>query len=151
MLTRLKRIFEDAVDAAAGADGAEDEAHAVQRAAAALLVEMTRADSEVTDAEREHVASALETVFRLSREEAAALLEAATEDAHAATSLYEFTSLLNQRFEHQQKVQLVEQLWRVAYADGELEKHEAHLVRKVADLLHLRHREYIGGKLRAGG
>ena len=38
-----------------------------------------------------------------------------------------------------------------AYADGELEMHEAHLVRKVADLLHLRHHEYIGGKLRAGG
>jgi len=149
MIARLKRLFQDAVDQAATDDEGAD--RGVRRAAAALMVEMCRADSEVTEAERAHVAGALETEFGLSHDEALALLDSADEDADAATSLYEFTRILNERFSHEQKVRLVDQLWSVAYADGNLEKHEAHLVRKVADLLHLRHREYIGGKLRAGG
>jgi uncharacterized tellurite resistance protein B-like protein len=148
MIARLKRLFQDAVDQAAAGDNPEQ---AVRRAAAALMVEMIRADSEVTEGERAHVTNALETEFGLPPDEARALLVAADDDADAATSLYEFTSVLNQCFSHEQKVRLVDQLWGVAYADGSLDKHEAHLVRKVADLLHLRHREYIGGKLRAGG
>lgn len=148
MIARLKRLFQDAVDEAAAN---EDSEQAVRRAAAALMVEMTRADNEVTDAERAHVTRALETEFGLEPDDARELLDAADDDADAATSLYEFTRVLNQQFSHDQKVRLVDQLWHVAYADGNLEKHEAHLVRRVADLLHLRHREYIGGKLRAGG
>ena len=85
----------------------------------------------------------------LPRAEVDELMENAAAHADSATSLYEFTSVLNAQFDQAQKTHFVEQLWRIAYADGELEKHEAHLVRKVADLLHLRHREYIGGKMRA--
>ncbi len=149
MLSALKRIFDDAVsDAAAGRD---DAGHAVQRAAAALLVEMSRADSDEAPVEREHIARALERVFGLDADEVRELMDAGSSRADAATSLYEFTSVLNRELSHERKVMFVEQLWRVAYADGELEKHEAHLVRQVADLLHLRHHEYIGGKLQAGG
>ncbi len=150
MIARLKRIFDAAVTDAAGGSGADAE-HALRRAAASLLVEMSRADREVTAREREHVARALEGIFELPAQEVAEILQAGEDGAEAATSLYEFTKVLNERFAHEQKVHFVEQLWRIAYADGELDKHEAHLVRRVADLLHLRHREYIGGKLRAGG
>ena len=92
---------------------------------------------------------ALSEIFELDRSEVQTLLEAAETRVDEATSLYEFTRVINDSFEHEEKVRIVEMLWRVAYSDGELEKHEGHLVRKVADLLHLRHREYIGAKLRA--
>jgi len=148
VIAALKRIFDAAVgEAAAEPGGAE---HAVQRAAAALLVEMSRADSDEAAVEREHIARALREVFALSGDEVDELMAAGGSDADEATSLYEFTSVLNREFTHERKVMFVQQLWRVAYADGELEKHEAHLVRQVADLLHLRHHEYIGGKLQAG-
>jgi uncharacterized tellurite resistance protein B-like protein len=150
VLSRLKRIFDDSLaDASAGDD--ERAEHALHRAAAALLVEMSRADHAVSDVECAHIARALEQVFGLSRAEVHELMSAGENDADAATSLYEFTRVLNERLDHERKVHFVDELWRVAYSDGELEKHEAHLVRKVADLLHLRHREYIGGKLKAEG
>jgi uncharacterized tellurite resistance protein B-like protein len=146
MINKLKSIFNSAL---AQAGSAEDDGHALERAAAALMIEMSRADHHVDEREQALITNALTDVFQLERAEVDELLAGADTNADEATSLYEFTSILNSRFEHEQKVQFVEQLWRIAYADGELEKHEAHLVRKVADLLHLRHREYIDGKLRA--
>lgn len=149
MLSRLKTIFDDAV---ASVTAAPDEAHSehpARLAAAALLVEMSRADHEVSEREQAHIRRALMDVFGLAQDEVDSLMAAGASSADAATSLYEFTSVVNERFSHEQKVHLVELLWRIAYADGELEKHEAHLVRRLANLLHLRHREYIAGKLRA--
>lgn len=148
MLSALKRIFDDSVRHAA-TDGGDRAEHAQQRAVAALLSEMSRADRDATHSERALIGQALQDVFGLASDEVEELLQAGASDAEAAISLYEFTSVLNREFDHAQKVHFVELLWQIAYSDGELEKHEAHLVRKVADLLHLRHREYIGGKLKA--
>ena len=146
MLSKLKSIFTSAL---AQADRVDDDGHSLKRAAAALMIEMSRADHHVDAREQALIATALTEVFQLADAEVDELLAVADTNADQATSLYEFTSILNTQFDHERKVLFVEQLWRIAYADGELEKHEAHLVRKVADLLHLRHREYIGGKLRA--
>jgi uncharacterized tellurite resistance protein B-like protein len=149
MLSRLRTIFDDAVTQVGTSPGSAECEHAIRLAAAALLVEMSRADHEVSPHEEAHIRRALLEVFDLPPDEVEALVDAGVSRADAATSLYEFTSIVNERFDHDQKVHLVELMWRIAYADGELEKHEAHLVRRVADLLHLRHREYISGKLRA--
>ncbi len=110
---------------------------------------MSRADSQVVDAEQASIGTALRECFDLEDGEIDSLLALAEADADEAVSVFEFTTVLNQHFEHAQKIRFVEHLWRVAFADGTLEKHEAHLVKKVADLLHLRHREYISAKLRA--
>ena len=147
MLSRLKHFFQDTLDSTHQSTGMDDQA--LQRAVAALCIEMSRADSQVLDLERAGIVSALRECFDLEAGEIDNLLNLAERDADEAVSLFEFTTLLNQHFDHPQKVRFVEHLWRVAYADGQLEKHEAHLVKNVADLLHLRHREYIGAKLRA--
>lgn len=151
MLSQLRRIFDDAVAQASGTHDGDAGEQAVRRAAAALMVEMGRADHHVAPQEQARIEYALGQVFGLDAEEVQALSHDGESQVDAATSLYEFTSIINQRFSHERKVQLVDELWRIAYADGELDKHEAHLVRKVAGLLHLRHREYIGGKLKAEG
>ncbi len=148
MLNNLKRFFEDALEQSSQASEATTE-HALQRAVAALCIEMSRADSQVLEAERAGIITALRECFDLPADEIDNLLNLAEADADEAVSLFEFTTLLNQHFEHAQKIRFVEQLWRVAYADGQLEKHEAHLVKNVSDLLHLRHREYISAKHKA--
>ena len=148
MLNNLKRFFENALEQSSQATEASTE-HTLQRAVAALCIEMSRADSQILEAERAGIITALRECFDLPADEIDSLLSLAETDADEAVSLFEFTTLLNQHFEHSQKIQFVEQLWRVAYADGHLEKHEAHLVKNVSDLLHLRHREYIGAKLKA--
>ena len=65
-----------------------------------------------------------------------------------AVSLYEFTAVINDQFDREQKIDLVEMLWRVAYADQELDQYEEYFVRKIADLLHVSHKDYIQAKLR---
>ena len=73
----------------------------------------------------------------------------AAEEARLATDYFQFTSLINKSFSAEQKVQVIEYLWQVAYADGHLDAHEQHFMRKIADLLYVSHADYVGAKQRA--
>jgi len=86
--------------------------------------------------------------FRLSHQEAARLAELGGEEARAAVSLYEFTETIDKSLAVEDKIRIVEMLWEIAYADGDLDKYEEHLMRKLADLLHLSHRQLIQAKHR---
>jgi uncharacterized tellurite resistance protein B-like protein len=87
--------------------------------------------------------------FTFSDEELARVVALAEEKARAANDFFAFTSTLNDRFEHPQKVRMVELMWGVAFADGHLDANENHLISKVAGLLHVTHGEYIAAKLHA--
>lgn len=145
MLNAIRDFFERHV---AGAAAQTQDSHAIQVATAALLVEMVRMDGEIQKAEREAVLRAVWTKFDLSADEAAELVRLAEKEASQATDYYEFTSLINQHFSREQKEKLVEQLWRVAYADAELNVYEEHLARKIANLLHVPNEAFIAAKLR---
>jgi uncharacterized tellurite resistance protein B-like protein len=77
------------------------------------------------------------------------LIQLAEDEAGDATDYYQFTSLINRQFSAAQKERVIELMWEVAYADADLSAHEQHVVRKIADLLHVPHRAYIAAKLRA--
>ena len=152
MIRTFRRLFESTVATAARAEETEAREHGYHVATAALLVEMMRADYEVRPAEREAVLRALGAAFDdLSADETRDLLARAEERADDATSLYEFTRFINDRLDHKQKAHIVELLWRVAYADGDLDKYEEHLVRRIADLIHVPHSVFIRMKHRAAG
>ena len=152
MIRAFQRLFESTVATAARASTVEEREHGYHVATAALLVEMMRADYEVQPEEREAVLRALAAAFDdLSPEETRDLLARAEERADDATSLYEFTQHINRRLDHEQKAHVVELLWRVAYADGDLDKYEEHLVRRIADLIHVPHSVFIRMKHKARG
>jgi len=119
-----------------------------QLATAALLFEVARADNQVQSTEEAAVAAAINKAFALPPAETESLLALARTEAEEATSLYEFTRLINDHFSAPQKSHVVELLWRVALADGDLDKYEEHLIRKVADLLYVPNRQLIQTKLR---
>ena len=149
MIGTFRRLFESTVVAAGHAGEAGEREHGYHVATAALLVEMMRADSTVAPAERSAVLRALAAAFDdLTPEETRDLLARAEERADDATSLYEFTRIVNQRFDHEQKAHVVELLWRIAWADGELDKYEESLVRRIADLIHVPHSVFIRMKHR---
>jgi len=149
MLQVIKSFFERRVaPAVTRADDVTAE-HAYQLATGALLVEMSRADDEVTEEERAAVMGAMRRAFELSPEETDELVRLAEQEADRATSLYDFTRLINEQFSPQQKERIIELMWRVAFADGDLDKYEEHLVRKIADLLYVPHRVFIASKYRA--
>lgn len=147
MLRALKDLFDAIVpppsQAATGGD------HILHLATAVLLVEVMRADPQLGEQERVAVVEALRRKFALADDELQRLVELAHEKARTANDFYSFTSTLNERFDHAQKVRMVEFMWTVALADGHLDAHESHLISKVAGLLHVTHGEYIAAKLHA--
>lgn len=128
--------------------GAGPGVHGLQLAAAALLFEVMRADYDEHPDERATLERALRQAFSLTDSETRELAELADREAAEAVSLYQFTGLINQQFPAEEKVQLVEMLWQVAYADGRLDRYEEAAVRKITELLHVPHRDFIRAKHR---
>lgn len=121
---------------------------ALQVATAALLLEMMRQDQENKGVEAETIVNALRQQFGLATDELQTLLELAEQEARDATGYHQFTSLINKTCTAEQKCRIVEYMWQVAYADGHLDAHEAHLMRKIADLLYVPHADYVTAKQR---
>lgn len=148
MLRTLKDLF-DAIVSPATAGGPAGGPHSLELATAVLLVEVMRAEPQLGANERLAVVAALQRKFGLPQDELDRLLELAAEAARTASDFHQFTSVINDRFGHPEKIRIVEAMWDVAYADGHLDAHENHLIAKVAGLLHVTHGEYIAAKLRA--
>lgn len=144
MLNTLSELF-SRLTAPPGAESAADHAHTVQLAAAVLIAEVMRAQPGVSPAERAAALAALQQRFALDAAELARLLAQAAQ----ANDFFRFTSQLNERCSQPDKIALIEAMWQVAYADGQLDVHENHVISKVAGLLHVTHGEYIAAKLRA--
>jgi uncharacterized tellurite resistance protein B-like protein len=150
MLRTLKNLL-DALAAPTPQQPQEQAEHMLQLAAAVLLVEVMRADSRVDATERSAVIAALRAGFTLSADEVDRLMELAEQTAQSATDYYTFTSKIVARYGAEERVRLLEHMFRVAYADQHLSAHENHLMRKVASLLHVSHGDYVAAKLRAKG
>lgn len=148
MIDALKKFFDSRL-----APDAHDEigVDAVELATAALLVEMQRADLVADEIDEAEVRAVLARHFSLDDEAVSNLVSLANDRADRAVSLHEFTRLIHDRFDVAQKTTVVEMLWRVALADGRVDAHEEHLVRKVADLLYLPQVAYIKARERAKG
>lgn len=148
MLKTLKDLF-DSLTQPTPAGNAAQRAHAVQLAAAVLLVEVVRFDGKADEAERAAMVGALRSRFALANDEADRLLELAHSTSQTAYDYQRFTGSLNDHFTQPEKISLVEAMWQVAYADAHLDANENHTISKVAGLLHVTHGEYIAAKLRA--
>ena len=149
MLQTIKRFFEERVVTEAAQPAPEVREHGLQLAAAALLFEIVRADTEIKEEERTVVRAAIQGTFGLEKDESDELMRLAEEESRGATSLYEFTHLIDKAFSPEQKKRVVELLWLVAFADAEKHAHEEHLVRRIAGLLHVPHPDFIDAKIRA--
>lgn len=127
------------------------EQHGLESAVATLLYEMTRMDSEVKAADLDAARAALSDLFGLDRQRADALLDEAAHRVGRLTSYFAQVSVINRRFEMDQRILFVEHMWRVAYADGGLDPYEDHLVRKVSNLLYVPHVQCMLARQRARG
>ena len=147
MLKHWRELF-GAVQSAVGGT-AEQESHRLQLATAVLLIEVMQSDSGASEIEVATVERLLKQRFNLTTDELAQLMALARSRQEAAHDLHAFTSQLHAAFDAAEKQRIVEMFWQVAYADGKLDDHEHHLMRKLGDLLHLGHAAFIGTKLRA--
>ncbi|WP_159821482.1 tellurite resistance TerB family protein [Colwellia sp. 20A7] len=121
----------------------------IEISSAVLLCEVMRADGVFTESEQDILTNILIKQFNLNDQEVETVLEQAFVLSENASDFYQFTSKLNQHYSLDERIKIVSLLWQVAYADGELASIEEHIIRKIADLLHLRHNEYIATKIAA--
>lgn len=149
MIKGISRFFQERIRPDGDGQGGAGHEHQLRLATAALLIEMTRADFTVTDAERAAVDRLLRGHFGLDDAETRQLIEFAELEVRTSASLFQFTHLIDKHFALEQKIAIVELLWRVAYSDSAKDHHEEHLVRKVADLLHVPHAAFIQARERA--
>jgi uncharacterized tellurite resistance protein B-like protein len=138
MLDRIHRLLTGHPPAAPAAAHSFEER---QLAAAALMVEAATMDSSFDADERARIAALVQARFGLSSEEAQALVAEAERAASSSVEWYGFTRAIKDGFDHAERVQLVEMMWEVAYADGALHDYEASLLRRVAGLLYVGDRE----------
>ncbi|MDT8396988.1 MAG: TerB family tellurite resistance protein [Pseudomonadales bacterium] len=146
MLASISRFFETYLQPPEKTQD-EDAVCKLQLASAALLIELCKSDQTISDVETGALLVLLEQKFDLTREMLDQLLVLAEQEAHEATSLYQFTSLINQGYDRDEKVQLIRNMWELAFADGNLDRYEEHMIRKVAELLYVSHSDFIKTKL----
>jgi uncharacterized tellurite resistance protein B-like protein len=146
MFSRIKALFDEV------STGAFEKNHTTQSlhlATAVLLIEVMRADTEITDAEQAAIGNSLKTRFALDEASLSELLSHANHAATAAYDFQRFTSSINRQLNSAEKQEIIETLWLVAFSDGVLSAHENHLMRKIADLLHISHGDYVAAKASA--
>jgi len=145
MLDGIKSFFNRNIELSEPVPGQEEASgepghpdRALQVAACALLLELAHADEEFADEEREHIEEALQRHFDLDPATVQELIGLADRERRKSVDLYQFTRLIADTYDLGQKMVLVEVMWRVVYADGELAKHESYLMRKISSLLGLK-------------
>lgn len=144
MLKSLLQLFESNVSES-------EKSHTVELATAALLSEIMRADAHVDDEELEAYKAQLYTRFSLPQEALNALADEGRASAEDAVDLVQFTQVINDNCDSHDKQQILKGLWEVAYADKSIAPIEEHTIRRIADLLHLPHSQFIKTKLSVTG
>ena len=144
MINRIRALF-------AEPEGSKWEKHSVDQihlAAAALLVEAAHLDESYDELERRAVVYVLKQEFELSDEECDTLIEQAEAAQHEATDLYRFIRKFDSNFGHAERLRLIEMLWQVVYADGELHPYESNLIQRISGMLHVTDRERADARRR---
>jgi uncharacterized tellurite resistance protein B-like protein len=138
MLARLKGFLSDTGDGSRNVPHGQDE---LQLAAAVLMVEAGRMDGLLDEEEEHRIAELVRDRFELDSGAAGLLLEAAKAATEDSGHIYPFTRTVARKYDHDERINMIEMLWEVVYADGELHEFEANLLRRAAGLLYVTDRE----------
>ena len=136
MINRIKALF--AEGAAKAGPPEKDE---LQAAAAALLVEAASMDGDFDEDERASITQLMKSHFELNDDESQTLIEEAEIVIQESGQLYNFTRVIKDRYEAEQRIEMIEMLWEVAYADGNVDHFEANLISRVAGLIYVNDRD----------
>ena len=125
----------------------EKEQNIINNACAALLIETALADKVFNTEEIDSMKKTLREVYEIDEKDLDELISESEKKVSESTSLYEYTRLINDLCDYQDKLKLINNLWAIAFADKHLDKYEEYLIRKISDLLHVSHSDFIQQKL----
>jgi uncharacterized tellurite resistance protein B-like protein len=147
MIDIIKILFEKRAADSSGFKE-EDASERIQVATCALLLEVANSDSDFSDIEKDNIITILKKDFHLSDEYVTELMATSGRALKKSVDLWHFTNLINENYSIEEKIKVIEMLWKVIYADGKLDKYEDHLVHKLSNLLRLTHKQLIEAKIR---
>ncbi|PCJ17939.1 MAG: hypothetical protein COA96_17340 [SAR86 cluster bacterium] len=148
MIGSIKKFFEKNLAKNEAEEQKDSAISKIDLTCAALLIEVMNSDHELDERESAEFIKVLQQSFNVKEEDIAELAELAKEEAKQATSLYEFTKLINDNYDNAQKILLIENMWRIAFSDEKLDKYEDHLIRKISELIYVSHSDFIRAKLK---
>jgi len=119
----------------------------LDKACSALLIEVAYADKIFDESEINSLKESLKETYNIDKEIIHELISDAKKTVNESTSLYEYTRVVNDEFDYSDKLELLSRIWKLAFADGNLDKYEDHLIRKISDLIHISHSDFIKIKL----
>ena len=125
----------------------EKEKNIINHACAALLIETALADKVFNNEEIDSMKLILREVYEIDEKDLDELISESEKKVSESTSLYEYTRLINDLCDYQDKLKLINNLWTIAFADKHLDKYEEFLIRKISDLLYVSHSDFIQQKL----
>ncbi|MBW2406963.1 MAG: TerB family tellurite resistance protein [Deltaproteobacteria bacterium] len=147
MLDIVKRFFGKEKEGTPDAAG-QGASHDINVATCALLVEIARIDGTFTKEEMQTVLSILKEKYGLSREHADALIAEAEKELEESVDLWQFARLINENYSNEEKMEIIETLWRIVYVDGKMDQYEHYLMNKLKNLLRVSHHQLIEAKLK---
>ena len=143
----VKRFFSKTATEVSNNVGRETE-HDVRVAACALFVEMARIDEKFTEAEMDTILAIVQEKYGLSGEHADALVAEADKELDKSVDLWQFARLINENYSTDEKIEIIETLWRMVFVDGKMDRYEHYLMNKLKNLLRLSHDQLIAAKLK---
>jgi uncharacterized tellurite resistance protein B-like protein len=147
MIDMIKRFF--GKSPSAGSPSTKQvSSHDVHVAVCALCIEIARIDEQFSQEELETVLSILKDRYQLSTEHAEALMASADTALEESVDLWQFAQLINENYTPEEKIAIIEILWRIVYVDGKMDEHEHYLMNKLSNLLRLTHNQLIDAKLK---
>lgn len=121
----------------------------ISHAVATLLYEATRVDDDVSPDDLKIAANELTNITHIDLKEAENLLISIALPENRLTSYQPTVKIINEHFSYKQKCDLILAMWKIAHSDDDIDPHEDHIIRKISDLLYIKHRDFIHQKLNA--
>lgn len=143
MLKKISNIFKKKVTETPD----EESLSSISKACSSLLIEVALSDKDFDEEEITSMKEILKTTHGISDETINELVSNAKQTVDESTSLYNYTREVNDNFSYDDKLLLLQSLWDIAYADGNVDKYEEHLIRKISDLIYISHSDFIQAKL----
>ncbi len=147
MIAKIRRFFED--NLLLNEQKPQENEKQIELACVTLMIELAKVDQSIDDGELKIIRNAAKKTFNIADEKIDDIIELALEESKQSTSLYQFTDLVNNHYSEDMKYQLILAMWKIAFVDGELDKYEEHLIRKVAELTYVPHIKFMEAKFNA--
>lgn len=148
MLKKIKGYISEFGNQSSDSENQEEkEKNIINNACAALLIETALADKVFNTEEIDSMKKTLREVYGIDEKDLDELISESEKKVSESTSLYEYTRLINDLCDYQDKLKLIQNLWVIAFADKHLDKYEEYLIRKISDLLYVSHSDFIQQKL----